>query len=296
MSLTASASSSWTGPSESPTLFEQEASLVNPAVVDLTQDDQADATVEEEAHDLVASCSCTIVGIRYYQGVAHPGEFVDLRREPSNPYDRNAIRVDNMRGEKVGHIKKEQARILAPIMDNADRDGLKMEGIIPSSGNTFQLPLSLEFYAVAPADQIQERAAALIQSLNGAFHGTYNFRIHCQLPGSAENSRETVAPKVETKKLDWQAHAQELDDIFEKQSKEQLLNLPDIAIPPALTTDLLDYQRDGVRWLVKQESNRNSVPFFTEVKEKGRTVRVRRAVHRKASLHVLDVVLTRFVS
>jgi SWI/SNF-related matrix-associated actin-dependent regulator of chromatin subfamily A3 len=36
--------------------------------------------------------NCQIVGIRYYSGKAHPGEYVHLAREPSNPYDRNAIR------------------------------------------------------------------------------------------------------------------------------------------------------------------------------------------------------------
>jgi SWI/SNF-related matrix-associated actin-dependent regulator of chromatin subfamily A3 len=36
--------------------------------------------------------NCQIVGIRYYTGKAHPGEYVRLAREPSNPYDRNAIR------------------------------------------------------------------------------------------------------------------------------------------------------------------------------------------------------------
>jgi len=35
-------------------------------------------------------------------GVAHPGEYVTLVREPHNSYDRNAIRVDNCSGEKVG--------------------------------------------------------------------------------------------------------------------------------------------------------------------------------------------------
>ena len=37
-----------------------------------------------------------IVGIRYYDGTATVGEHVLIRREPSNPYDRNAIRVDNV--------------------------------------------------------------------------------------------------------------------------------------------------------------------------------------------------------
>eukprot|EP00170_Pyropia_yezoensis_P001465 contig_6460_g1469 len=34
--------------------------------------------------------------MRYYQGVVHQGEWVELVREPSNPYDANAIRVENM--------------------------------------------------------------------------------------------------------------------------------------------------------------------------------------------------------
>ncbi|CAN0544148.1 unnamed protein product, partial [Ectocarpus sp. 8 AP-2014] len=36
------------------------------------------------------------------RGVAHLGEFVDLVREPNNPYDRNAIRVDNLTRQQVG--------------------------------------------------------------------------------------------------------------------------------------------------------------------------------------------------
>ena len=39
--------------------------------------------------------------LRYYSGTAHAGEYVSLVREPNNPYDRNAIRVDNMHGQKV---------------------------------------------------------------------------------------------------------------------------------------------------------------------------------------------------
>ncbi|CAN0079280.1 unnamed protein product, partial [Laminaria digitata] len=34
-------------------------------------------------------------------GVAHRGEFVNLVREPRNPYDRNAIRVDNLATQQV---------------------------------------------------------------------------------------------------------------------------------------------------------------------------------------------------
>lgn len=70
-----------------------------PTVINVDSDSD-----EEEANNnpdstpvLLGSTEYQIVGIRYYSGVAHPGEFVTLVREPNNPYDRNAIRVDNLR-------------------------------------------------------------------------------------------------------------------------------------------------------------------------------------------------------
>lgn len=57
-----------------------------------------------------------IVGVRYYRGNANPGEHVVLKREPTNQYDRNAIRVDNVMGAQVGHIPRNLAAKLAPYM------------------------------------------------------------------------------------------------------------------------------------------------------------------------------------
>lgn len=56
-------------------------------------------------------------------------------REPRNPYDRNAIRVDNLHGEKVGHIKGTMAQNLAPVMDS--QGGVRLEGTIPRKGNAY---------------------------------------------------------------------------------------------------------------------------------------------------------------
>ena len=33
------------------------------------------------------------------------GEVCILVREPNNPYDKNAIRIDNVEGIKIGHVK-----------------------------------------------------------------------------------------------------------------------------------------------------------------------------------------------
>ena len=42
---------------------------------------------------------------------------VSLHREPKNKYDKNALRVDNVFGQQVGHIKREQAAVLASLID-----------------------------------------------------------------------------------------------------------------------------------------------------------------------------------
>ena len=51
----------------------------------LTAPGDSDVEEEEDLPDhLVGSGEYQIVGIRYYDGVAHPGEFVVLVREPRN--------------------------------------------------------------------------------------------------------------------------------------------------------------------------------------------------------------------
>jgi SWI/SNF-related matrix-associated actin-dependent regulator of chromatin subfamily A3 len=97
-----------------------------------TRQDDLDLNLDDH---LVGSGEYQIVGIRYYSGVAHPGEYVVLVREPSNPYDCNAIRVDNLRGEKVGHVKATMAMHLAGVMDG--RGDVRVEGTIPRRGNAF---------------------------------------------------------------------------------------------------------------------------------------------------------------
>jgi|SRR5690554_3666983 len=47
----------------------------------------------------------------------HVGETLWLVREPQNPYDRNAIRVQRVSGEQVGYIPRGFAAALAPAFD-----------------------------------------------------------------------------------------------------------------------------------------------------------------------------------
>lgn len=69
-------------------------------------------------HQLYGILNTKIVGCRYYDGRATVGEYVKVRREPGNPYDSNALRIDNVMGEQIGHIGRNEAAKLASLMDS----------------------------------------------------------------------------------------------------------------------------------------------------------------------------------
>lgn len=54
----------------------------------------------------VGAVDAKIVGVRYYNGYASMNEQVMVKREPSNPYDSNAIRINNVHGTQIGHIPR----------------------------------------------------------------------------------------------------------------------------------------------------------------------------------------------
>ena len=103
-------------------------------------------------------------------------------REPRNPYDRNAIRVDNLHGEKVGHVKGTSAQLLAPIMDSRSLN-VRIDASIPRKGNKFTMPLLLEFYSEISRttnmddDGLREASARVAAALANALKRDYIFKL-----------------------------------------------------------------------------------------------------------------------
>jgi SWI/SNF-related matrix-associated actin-dependent regulator of chromatin subfamily A3 len=198
-------------------------------------------------------------------------------REPHNPYDANAVRVENMNRQKVGHIKRQQAAALAPIMDRYNNNGngnhgharLKIDGSIPYEGNQWQIPIRIEFFGSDP-DLVEDVGTSLARFGYRMANTTF------QVVSHKKKTSEVIAASVVTvqkKGLDWKVQQKELDDMFEKQSKESLSNLPEVAFGKlGLTTALFPHQEVGIRWLVHKETGNEPVPFFKQVQEKGQTV------------------------
>ena len=79
-------------------------------VVDLTQSDDKEESV------WLGCFLTTAVGIRYYSGVATLGEQVLLKRDPQNPYDLNAIQALSVVRVQIGHIPRDKAMRLSPMI------------------------------------------------------------------------------------------------------------------------------------------------------------------------------------
>lgn len=65
-----------------------------------------------------------LAGFRHHEGprlfhLLPPGEPLELEREPDNPYDSNAVRVE-WRGHKLGYVPRTQNSALAWAMDRGE--------------------------------------------------------------------------------------------------------------------------------------------------------------------------------
>eukprot|EP00897_Mesotaenium_endlicherianum_P001934 jgi/Mesen1/1769/ME000014S01175 len=70
-----------------------------------------------------------LVGLRFCEeGHVNDNEDVVFVRHPGNEYDENAIQVHDIRGKQVGHLAREYASFLAPVMD---RELAWMTGYVP---------------------------------------------------------------------------------------------------------------------------------------------------------------------
>ncbi|KAF2499627.1 putative SNF2 family helicase [Lophium mytilinum] len=101
-----------------------------------------------------------IVGCRFYNGVATVGEMVVLKREPQNPYDRNAIQVLNVQRTQIGHIPRQVAGKLAKYMD---AKSLLIEASITGPKGEFDCPIELRLYGTddpRKRDQLKKQMQA----------------------------------------------------------------------------------------------------------------------------------------
>ncbi|NWR62839.1 HLTF factor, partial [Bucorvus abyssinicus] len=199
----------------------------------------------------------SIVGLRYYTGIVNNNEMVALQREPNNPYDKNAVKVNNVNGDQVGHIKKELAAALAGIMDNKLA---LVEGVVPyGAKNAFTMPVQMSFWGreenkEAVLDQLKRHGFKLAPPLKECGFGSK------WISGRAGPSYGTpvhAAVQLTTEQL-----KSEFDKLFEDLKEDD--KTCEMEGAEAVGTLLLPHQKQALAWMVSRENSNDLPPFWEE--------------------------------
>ncbi|KAJ5995004.1 hypothetical protein N7481_001981 [Penicillium waksmanii] len=254
-------------------------------VVQDSQDDTATSNFE-----IYGICPTSIVGVRFYRGHATKGEHVVLKREPTNPYDRNAIRVDNVMGAQIGHIGRGVAEKLAKYMDPKK---IVVEAVLTGTIGAYTCPMNLKIYGpddptVAPDLKMQlkldnliprgtdlaerekkkrekqlekerkeeakkARAMALSKAAQGWQANEDSQFANLSTPGGVGEGEESLEELFSQSKF---FNPREIGQVVETfgQKELDLAKMPMADTPTALSTTLLPYQRQGLAWMINHES------------------------------------------
>ncbi|KAF4587430.1 SNF2 family helicase [Ophiocordyceps camponoti-floridani] len=267
-----------------------------PVAVDLTQDETArtkrpalaavsdDPTVlagtqepdpneltqepDEPATEFYGHLDNKIVGVRFYKGFASAGEAVLCSREPQNQYDSNAIRVDNVLHQQIGHLPRTVVEKIAPFMDSGD---IKLEAELTGEKGMFDCPVRLSFFGPSdPAEreriekglkasrlikatqlkQTKQQAQAL-RAATGLQSGSTSYGISSDADGvtQAELSLEELIKKSDATEFRRGGDAIKTLAIDEA----YLAAMPMAEQPPQLASTLLPYQLQGLAWMTAKE-------------------------------------------
>ena len=253
----------------------------------LSQDGDFTAT---ETFELYGTIDTKIVGIQYYTGHASEGEHVSIRREPSNPYDSNAIRIDNVQRAQIGHIPRQIASKLAGYLDDGS---LLVEGALSETKRTYDFPIALKLYGTSnltdratlinrmqvdqlPLDAIvrrakeeKRRAVEEAKRLKAAKKGGYvtgstqSRSSQTTDPRSSQgfvgsSSQGDGAPNRSIESIieaSQQFNPREMGEVVEKYGvgEDILSQMPMADFPGRLAMKLLPYQRQALAWLLEKE-------------------------------------------
>ncbi|KAL8685772.1 MAG: hypothetical protein Q9218_007554, partial [Villophora microphyllina] len=208
-------------------------------------------------------------------------------REPTNPYDRNAIRIANVMRDQIGHIGKRDAAKLAPYMD-ANR--LLVEGSLAGIKGEYDCPITLRLYgpsdprkkqdlvddmrrAKLPLDGIVQRAKEAkkkqIEALKKIKEAqktgkwtkssgqTFDYassqsQYSNSQPSASQEPMQTMDNILE---ISQRINPREMGEVVEKfGTGEEVLSKMTMADQPTrLATKMLPYQRQALKWLLEHE-------------------------------------------
>ncbi|KAI4842603.1 SNF2 family DNA-dependent ATPase domain-containing protein [Aureobasidium sp. EXF-8845] len=227
--------------------------------------------VAHEQYQKYGSLDTKIVGVRFYTGFATVGERITIKREPSNPYDSNAIRIDNMMSEQIGHIGRVVAAKLAKYIDNG---WLLMEGSLSGDIGQYDCPIKFDFFGPPlssplseevrermmvdrlPTQDISrfERDQKKMQETVERKRAANSQFTNSQQPGLGSSSREQTMQDIISGSE--QFNPREVGRAAEQfgTSENDLAAMVKAKQPMRLSTTMLPYQLQALAWMLEKEN------------------------------------------
>lgn len=226
-----------------------------------------------------------IVGKRFYKEKLNDGELVYLVREPNNPWDSNAIKVESINHQQVGHISAGSsypniADCLSPIMDfkldptEPNKVGALAEAVSVQGNFSKYTSLCLITLVGAPDhhDAISQhlkthRVPHRDLRKNTCLMGYIDIEKPDQEISSQESSQSIVSdPKqsisvvTEQQKISSKEIFDSMNAVWDEIDRDVeslTLDNTDISIlEKCLKSELMNHQKVGVAWMLKRESGR----------------------------------------
>ncbi|XP_062988155.1 helicase-like transcription factor isoform X2 [Elgaria multicarinata webbii] len=233
-----------------------------PSLEDIVGTHVAGLTDEDiDSAVLFGSLRGNVVGLRYYTGVVNNNEMVALQREPNNPYDKNAVKVNNVNGDQVGHIKKELAASLAHIMDNKLA---VVEGVVPyGANNAFTMPVQLSFWGREENKQLVlnqlKKHGFKLGPPGKSSELDFGTSLTSGKSGTSYSAPVHVAVQMTTEQL-----KTEFDKLFEDLKEDDKTR--EVEAAEAVLTPLFPHQKQALAWMISRENNKELPPFWEERK------------------------------
>ncbi|XP_071803107.1 helicase-like transcription factor [Asterias amurensis] len=216
-----------------------------------------DDTEDETLFGLIRGA---VVGVQYYKGMVNNNEMVALVREPNNQYDSQAIKVENIWGHQVGHIKREMAAALSPLVDGKL---VRIDGVVPyGKNNSYRIPVDISVWGKADQKQsVVERLGyrgVRFEPPRGLSEG-WGGGIAKSGPVKVYKPRASAAAPVQLTKAEMH---NELDKLFEglKQAEKTTPMEP----AEAISSTLYLHQKQALNWMSSRENTDSLPPFWVQ--------------------------------
>ncbi|KAI1383120.1 SNF2 family N-terminal domain-containing protein [Hypoxylon trugodes] len=251
------------------------------SVEEYIDDDAPDATQATDdplsSSELYGTMDKKIVGVQYYNGVVNPGEKILCRRDPHNPYDPNAIRVDNVMRVQIGHLPAKVALKLAPYIDRGE---ITLEGVLTGHKDTFDCPIRLFLYGTSDpstrlelevklkADKILKATELKTTRQQAEAERNATMRLNSQTTSIGFGAEETGQLELAENPLAGSEVTRLRGDLSSADAfamdEDSLSKLPKAHQPESIQSTMLPHQLQGLAWMTSQENPRPPAPGSKE--------------------------------